>query len=1696
MAKITYTVIDRDYNSIQENENYSSSDLNLIDNYQINKNYDRSLHYIETHFYSLNDERIFSLYDYNISSDVETDAEGNVTSVALEPEKIAIQNGFTGVDHKIVFHFLNDLYTLGANKLPFFINTISQDRKEVLLYSEQVEVNRLINSTERLKTKLNSTKYFEEVWLNLGENDLFIVTNIDVYELDDKYTVALKLYEPLPDRFEIKHEAQLVEKISDSCIVEIQVDIEDDPEVFPTLRQANFNIELDSDDSVPTEYFNYDELFSYSNSNSNREIFSYLSEKSVDINIDYSTYSNFINFSSAQERLKNFKYKVQLIQTYQSSKDQIENSTNASGSSAKYDNLIKGVIDNLDHYEKYLYYESGSNAWPKSTSVKPHINLHTTSSNAVTWYANQLTSASNYDTSNYDVLTNTLPSYIAEDTNNNNALLFIHMIGQHFDNLWIYTKAVTDKYDNDNRLDVGISKDLVRETLQGFGAKIYNSIEGSNDLFNYLIADTYDSGSTEEVVNQFIQVPGIPSDQQPVSRQNYEGEVYKRIYHNLPFLMKTKGTERGLRALINCFGIPSSFLGIKQYGGDIIGKSKFLGYDESKDSTGKVRVETRASGSVGKVLTLDKSIQKTENDRIQDTHRLEVGFSPSNEIDRYIISQLASTFNIDDYIGDPRDLNKDSYNGLYKFTESILINIPKYNLNDFVRILKFFDNVLFKMIKDFIPAKGTLDTGIIIKPHVLDRSKAKSPEMSGTRPEYDATIDTAFSTGSDGGAYATGRKGIFTQKELESHWPSKIGGISNFTFKPDFSNPTSANPGEITIRGTEFYHPDGTVYTFPDDQTYGTLYTPYEGSVSVDYDFYIMFSSESIKQRFDTAGNSWTIDGFSNAHPHLIPIDYSPNGENSWVARDNAGNISASFTPLANDVIIAASTLEADTDLLSYFVNYTKPLNTIKQGEKTTIHKLDIRTKSGSVEKWVDDESPKLTGELSGSEILISDGELNKQNLFKQVNVPALNYDIVLIDEGNNATYTSFLMDPTPNSGGEAACATNNSTATYYHDDTGSFPVTVGKFVYNDVAGNQTFNVNTADKWYKAANNYSIKIGGTSSGGNQGKVLAVVDCATFDSTAPTGYTATYNLALGVINIANKSAVPFTIYDGELNATYEVTASLDGNATEVKSSGTITNAISQSATFDATGLPDGDDVLLKIRLVDANGNQGSYATRKTANSQGEDLNNTLTASLKDTVAPSATGVDFKSDINYISSATGTNNNGIFYIEVSGLPNNDRGTVNLTLVSTGANATPYTTQQAYNNLSTHTSYSRFVIYPFSHSLPNGTITATANIVDVSGNTSGNYTDSIVYNAQIGSLLVGSTIGAGSSTQYLSVSTTPSTLGWKVTATNAAGSTVSWASITAGTPGTGAGSLQLAVGANASTSSRQIVIKLFTTSNVLLDTKTISQAGTSGGCVAPQTLILMSDGSYKTAGRLEIGDEVKTKDQFSLESINCRVISKKSIHSLRIKVLLEGKEIIVSPEHRFFVDNKNEFIAASKLKDGDILSGFKFNNIEEYEDGEVLEIGVDKARTYISNDILSHNYKTYMGDSSGDGYGNKIICNELYRQGYLPEELWDADERYGEIMFDINPRLVIGYQMWARKVVKLMQKSSLLGRLGYIIFKPWTEYMGYRMGMDIKPTIIGRLTNWIGVRVSYTVFDLYGGQQLLDKYNKIVNYISNDK
>jgi hypothetical protein len=151
------------------------------------------------------------------------------------------------------------------------------------------------------------------------------------------------------------------------------------------------------------------------------------------------------------------------------------------------------------------------------------------------------------------------------------------MIGQFFDdNVWVYVKDITNKYDADNRLDYGVSKDLVAQILRDFGVKLYQNNYSDFDLYSAFIGTTA-SGSLFPYPFMTSSLPtptgyeyvntAISASNDAVPIDDVNKRIYKRLYNNLPYLLKKKGTLEGLRALINVYGIPDTILRISEFGG-------------------------------------------------------------------------------------------------------------------------------------------------------------------------------------------------------------------------------------------------------------------------------------------------------------------------------------------------------------------------------------------------------------------------------------------------------------------------------------------------------------------------------------------------------------------------------------------------------------------------------------------------------------------------------------------------------------------------------------------------------------------------------------------------------------------------------------------------------------------------------------------------------------------------------------------------------------------------------------------------------------------------------------------------------------------------------------------------------------------------------------------------------------------------
>ena len=261
-----------------------------------------------------------------------------------------------------------------------------------------------------------------------------------------------------------------------------------------------------------------------------------------------------------------------------------------SESNAEFTSKIAEIEKNFDGYEYFLYYNSGSEySYPKSNTEPPFTLYSTGSAEVLTWlgsadpsnayYGGQSLSASNYDEENDNYLKNTIPEYLKTDPNNAKYELFVDMVAQQYDNTWLYTKNITTRFDADNRLDYGISKDLVADAIKDFGIKLYSNNFNTDDLYTAFLGIT-PSGSTFPFpymtgsINGKVDTPSgyeyvdteISASDDIVPLDNVNKRLYKRIYHNLPNLLKRKGTIGGLRALITSYGIPDTILRINEFG--------------------------------------------------------------------------------------------------------------------------------------------------------------------------------------------------------------------------------------------------------------------------------------------------------------------------------------------------------------------------------------------------------------------------------------------------------------------------------------------------------------------------------------------------------------------------------------------------------------------------------------------------------------------------------------------------------------------------------------------------------------------------------------------------------------------------------------------------------------------------------------------------------------------------------------------------------------------------------------------------------------------------------------------------------------------------------------------------------------------------------------------------------------------------
>ena len=384
--------------------------------------------------------------------------------------------------------------------------------------------------------------------LNFGNNKYFLI--LDSEFLDeresptDPVTLILKLQFPLPTDISEKSNCWVS---NFGMIPYTFTAIIQNPVKYHTIKISPPNF------GSPQTFINKEQtntLYSSDDLNSSPSVNDDINvnKNIAELNTDYTDFSNFIVFSSAQNRLNIFKNKMIQWTGDNDALIELENRYNISLSSSiaypyyfvEKNNFITemtNIVNSFDCYESYLF-NGGSYIYIVSSG----------SFLSSSYVANQDILAQEYDTNNRDSLMSNIPQYLTDDPNSSEYLIFLNMIGHHFDNIYTYISALPLEKQVKNELTSSISVNTLKEMLYSFGWSV-DDIIGSLDIdevyLNSMNSSSYD----------------VLSGQQRLQT------IWNRILISLPGIYKTKGTEQCVNYLMACYGLPTSMLSIREYGG-------------------------------------------------------------------------------------------------------------------------------------------------------------------------------------------------------------------------------------------------------------------------------------------------------------------------------------------------------------------------------------------------------------------------------------------------------------------------------------------------------------------------------------------------------------------------------------------------------------------------------------------------------------------------------------------------------------------------------------------------------------------------------------------------------------------------------------------------------------------------------------------------------------------------------------------------------------------------------------------------------------------------------------------------------------------------------------------------------------------------------------------------------------------------
>ena len=160
---------------------------------------------------------VSNFLDWTIDDNVNADTNefGSTNVINLDPASNVINSGFDQGVLYTIYNFINyELSSTYANR--YYISEISSDKTEIRIESNYIIDSDIEYSYNIFKEQLEDADYFDEFYICFGENQNVIAVNCELDTAGDKFSILIKLLNPLTTDFGEQDECYIASKVAEN----------------------------------------------------------------------------------------------------------------------------------------------------------------------------------------------------------------------------------------------------------------------------------------------------------------------------------------------------------------------------------------------------------------------------------------------------------------------------------------------------------------------------------------------------------------------------------------------------------------------------------------------------------------------------------------------------------------------------------------------------------------------------------------------------------------------------------------------------------------------------------------------------------------------------------------------------------------------------------------------------------------------------------------------------------------------------------------------------------------------------------------------------------------------------------------------------------------------------------------------------------------------------------------------------------------------------------------------------------------------------------------------------------------------------------------------------------------------------------------------------------------------------------------